>query len=65
MNIRWINNFMTTYNITPNTSAAGRYYQLKSMMPNTGPCYPVWVESKEIYHRWAALMPCSPDVPCV
>jgi hypothetical protein len=36
------------------SSVSGTYYKLTSQFPGEGPCYPAWVETKEVYHRWGA-----------
>ncbi|GFH22482.1 uncharacterized protein HaLaN_19956 [Haematococcus lacustris] len=45
---------LTFYNITASSSVSGRYYQLRSQLPGSGPCYPVWAETVEYFHsqRW-------------
>ncbi|GFH22481.1 uncharacterized protein HaLaN_19955 [Haematococcus lacustris] len=47
----WANTLLSSYNITASSSVSGRYYQLRSQLPGSGPCYPVWAETVEYFHR--------------
>ncbi|KAJ9522324.1 hypothetical protein QJQ45_008201 [Haematococcus lacustris] len=53
----WANTLLSSYNITASSSVSGRYYQLRSQLPGSGPCYPVWAETVEYFHR------CFPVIP--
>jgi choline transporter-like protein 2/4/5 len=55
--ISWINNYLASSGITASSSVNGKYYQLTSQIPGFGPCYPVWVQTTEYFHR------CFPDFP--
>lgn len=36
------------------STVSGTYLKVTSQFPGEGPCYPAWVETKEVYHRWVA-----------
>uniref|UniRef100_A0A7S0RW54 Choline transporter-like protein n=1 Tax=Chlamydomonas leiostraca TaxID=1034604 RepID=A0A7S0RW54_9CHLO len=57
LNVQWINDWLAQYGINNNGTVGGRYYQLQSQIPGYGPCYPVWVETSEVFHR------CFPKIP--
>lgn len=52
LNLPWLTNHLNTY--LPGTGAtpvSGRYYQLKSSIPGSGPCYPVYVPTTNLFQR--------------
>mmetsp|Transcript_11641 Transcript_11641/g.31727 ORF Transcript_11641/g.31727 Transcript_11641/m.31727 type:complete len:793 (-) Transcript_11641:1356-3734(-) len=56
--IAWVQELLNEFGISANQAQfGGSFYQAQSHIPSQGPCYPVWLGTKDIFNR------CFPRIP--